>query len=623
VIDNTRSRIPIVLSDGENQKMPTSDGHAGGQRNPRPPIEWVGRLLCLILFLFGIVSVTASASAEEDHWVLGKPQVKDASPGTTSLHIFNTGKAALSVQIIWSGGVWSARIPAEGARTLDMKSGGTIDYVLKLGSASKEGTLEIPSALRVDWKVAYTGPVEEPTRGKPLTGTEQSVHLVLPADEFEDFEELSTLEKINALEKAVAGRYRENRQVIRALSILHNNHGLALEEKKNWDQALIHLQRAVDLDPANSGIRANLAISRHNRALSLTEAGDFLAAEREITAALDLAPDLAPDVRSTLTSSYADILVHWGIQEEEKGWRDSASRRFEHALKLNPQNSAAWVQLGEIYYARHQLDEAEECYRMAVGILPREDLQERLSQITRELAVSGDFSTSETGQFRISFEGRQNAALAQDVHSLLREAHREVGRLLRHYPREEIAVVIYDSGQFGHVTQLESWAGAAYDGKIRLRVDPAEKSDRKALLAKLKSQILHEYTHAVIHSLAGPGVPGWLHEGLAQYAVDRKEVNEEDRMYLAAHLRKGSLPRLHQLTGSLTSMADGDAVSLAYLESKAFIHFLVKEYSLRRIRTLLSSMGRGTPIGQAAKSAFGRSLDELEAEWRKSLLQGF
>jgi tetratricopeptide (TPR) repeat protein len=561
--------------------------------------------------------------AEEDDpslWERSAPEVSSATTDRTTLTIHNDGTVPFGVQIVWKGGIWSSRIPGGDSRTADIDGGGRVDCLLTIGDHSVKDSIEVPPNRGTTWRVEYTGEPPAASRPAALSPYEAPASFEISGDEFKDYEKKTDEEKIQILEKALAGEYRGHEKMTEVLAVLHNNRGLSLGTDEDWNGALYHLRRAAQLAPNDRTVKRNLAVILHNHAVKLMDSEGFPAAEREILAAIDTARGLGPEVEKPITESYADILTRQGINDAEKGWADVAASRLRHALDLKPDSVVAWVRLGEIHYDRHELAEAADCYRRAVALLPRDDLEERLQRIERELAVSGEFTTSEVGRFRISFQGDENETLARDVRNILRHAYRDVGRIFHSYPKTEIAVVIYNSGQFRHVTQLHGWAGAVYDGKIRLRVDSADKRDRDSMLSRLREQVYHEYTHALIHTITGGArVPVWLHEGLAQYAEDQSAPSAEENLRLAALALHGDLPSMSRLAAPFAGMADSGQASLAYLQSKLFVRYLIDHEGLSRIRKLLDLLADGTPTGKAAGSAFGRPLEELESQWREGL----
>ena len=78
------------------------------------------------------------------------------------------------------------------------------------------------------------------------------------------------------------------------------------------------------------------------------------------------------------------------------------------------------------------------------------------------------------------------------------------------FPPKSIPVVLYSGEQFRDITRSPKWAAAAYDGTIRVPMRGAgEKGE------DLDRVLAHEFSHALIRSLATRNLPTWLNEGLA------------------------------------------------------------------------------------------------------------
>src|SRR5262249_36057428 len=106
--------------------------------------------------------------------------------------------------------------------------------------------------------------------------------------------------------------------------------------------------------------------------------------------------------------------------------------------------------------------------------------------------------------------GLADEPLASKAVELLENAYWRVGSALSTFPEGTITVVLYTEQQFRDVTRSPDWAAASFDGRIRVPV-------RGALhqVEELDRVLTHEFTHAVVRSIAPSGVPAWLNEGLA------------------------------------------------------------------------------------------------------------
>src|SRR5437867_6280623 len=133
-----------------------------------------------------------------------------------------------------------------------------------------------------------------------------------------------------------------------------------------------------------------------------------------------------------------------------------------------------------------------------------------LDRWRRELDLHDRMQRAIGSHFTVSFEGPAEAELAAQALESLDRAYWRIGPLLGVYPSDPIPVVLYTSEQFRDITRSPSWAAGAYDGTIRVPMRGA--LDKGTELDRV---LAHEFTHALIRSLATRGVPAWLNEGLA------------------------------------------------------------------------------------------------------------
>src|SRR6185295_15144067 len=192
--------------------------------------------------------------------------------------------------------------------------------------------------------------------------------------------------------------------------------------------------------------------------------------------------------------------------------RDADAREsFERALELDPKLTRARALLGMVLYRLGDLSGAIRAYETLTADLPDDkDARDLLERWRREAELHDRMSRAIGTHFTVSFEGPAEAVLAAQALESLDRAYWRVGQLLGVYPTDPIPVVLYTSEQFRDITRSPSWAAGAYDGTIRVPMRGAlDKS------AELDRVLAHEFTHALIRTLAPRGVPTWLNEGLA------------------------------------------------------------------------------------------------------------
>jgi tetratricopeptide (TPR) repeat protein len=282
--------------------------------------------------------------------------------------------------------------------------------------------------------------------------------------------------------------------------------------------------------------------------------------------------------------------------------KDADARlQLTRALAAQPSLTAASILLGQILYASGDLTGAIAVYEQAVTHAPDDGrLVTALEKWRREAAVHETFSTREATHFTIRFEGPPDQPLATRVSELLESVYWQVGGALGLYPSDVLTVILYSKEQFRDVTQSPSWAGALYDGRIRVPV--GGRIDDKSLRRVLS----HELTHAIVHSIAPRGVPVWLDEGIAQLMEQGTP----------APLPSGApVPPLRALEGSFSRLSPEDA-KLAYATSAAAAQALLDRAGPMVIVNLLTYLGSGMRFEEAFERAALMPYAEFRQSWR-------
>jgi hypothetical protein len=134
--------------------------------------------------------------------------------------------------------------------------------------------------------------------------------------------------------------------------------------------------------------------------------------------------------------------------------------------------------------------------------------------------------------------------------------------------------------------------------------------------------LAHEIVHALMTSALGARhyeLPAWMREGLATHLAFEWRLAQDAR---ATGFALGSryLP-LSDL--AIAFPADEDEAALAYLESYAFVGWLVKRSGTPRLRELVARVGAGETFPQAFAAAFGASPWILEEEFRRHFFRRY
>ena len=288
------------------------------------------------------------------------------------------------------------------------------------------------------------------------------------------------------------------------------------------------------------------------------------------------------------------LLVGAGVAANLMGRTDEARRFLVDALRRNPGLTPASILLGEILYRATDLDGAISVYEQALAHAPdAARIQARLEAWRKEAALHNRFGRRYGNHFTVLFEGPAEAQLAERAVAILEEAYVRIGTSLYTYPHDVITVVLYTREQFRDVTQSPDWAGGAFDGRIRVPVMGALQNPRE-----FERVLAHEFTHALVRSVAPRGVPFWFNEGLAVH-FEKEDLSKE-----AAAVRDA--PALLPLDRLETSFAGLDAsqAALAYAQSAVTVQSLIERGGGSAIANVLADLGNNVPFAQAFERHF-------------------
>lgn len=356
------------------------------------------------------------------------------------------------------------------------------------------------------------------------------------------------------------------------------------------------------------------------------------------------APAPAPEPSPEEPSS-AEPQLRWtdvndaGIAALERGEHEAAIRAFEACLEAEPEEEVYARNLAEALAraAVQQHDEAAseeerlaaiQLLERATGIDPsRERLLELLGRWKRSAATEEGFYVHRTEHFEVSFDldrGEVRGEIEQ-VGLLLEDAYQSFSEAFGIRPADgegsEIRVVVYTREGFDRVTGIGPWAGGVYDGTIRVPV-----GDLRAELVRVRSVLRHELLHAFVQERGGGGVPAWLNEGLAQWLEqDRASLRGAEVARARARLAGHSMFDLAQLSGSLASWEDPEAIELAYAQSLALVGWIADQYMSNDVQSvgvlfeMVAGCAEGVPAGETFQQRIGLSLETVLGDMAQGL----
>jgi hypothetical protein len=186
-------------------------------------------------------------------------------------------------------------------------------------------------------------------------------------------------------------------------------------------------------------------------------------------------------------------------------------------------------------------------------------------------------------------------------------------------PERKIEVYVWDSHIFdSRFSGLFRFPAAGfYGGAIHVRGDVQ-------MTGRLVRVLHHELVHAAFDAAAPHLIlPAWMNEGIAEWfearAMGQRSLSAHERDALMRAVKHGALfPLVDISTPSFGGLAP-NAAGLAYLQSRAFIDYLVQTHGERDLVQFSSDVIRSKNLDRAARRAYRKDLSDLEAGFRRSL----
>ncbi|HXG92906.1 MAG TPA: FG-GAP-like repeat-containing protein [Blastocatellia bacterium] len=162
---------------------------------------------------------------------------------------------------------------------------------------------------------------------------------------------LSSCALVPVLSALTAGQSEDAKLAAREEAYRANNIGVALLEQFKHKEAADEFRRALKIDPALKVARINLAIALYN-------VPDVDGAMREAKAAADAMPD-APQPHYIL-----------GLIAKKQNRTDDAVAAFQRVLKIDPRDTGANINLGQLLVQQRKYAEAIAAFRTAIASEP-------------------------------------------------------------------------------------------------------------------------------------------------------------------------------------------------------------------------------------------------------------
>jgi tetratricopeptide (TPR) repeat protein len=366
---------------------------------------------------------------------------------------------------------------------------------------------------------------------------------------------------------------------------------------KRYAQASDLLESVLRRAPEREDAARMLAVACSHLGVEAHDRGDLEVAGRRFGRAVELFPEDPA------------LLQSLGTVRLRQGLADDAHRIMTRVLELDPQSVEAHVVLARVAADRGDFAVARDHFAAAARLAPgRPDLEQALLRFERDAEVEAGFISTLHGDFTVQRRrGGPADGAVRTVLAVLQAAYAELKRNLGAAPAGPIQVVLYTDEEYRRVNTTGHWAGAWFDGRLRVSIGSFPREQ-----LRLRQALRHELCHAFLHSLF-PGTPLWLHEGYAQVFEGK---SPEDAQQKLRQLDDRWLEPEMLLQG-FNQSRDELVIRLGYEESLATVGWLLRHEAPAKFRELLARTSSGMHSDAALRLVYRRSLEELRVEVRR------
>ncbi len=373
----------------------------------------------------------------------------------------------------------------------------------------------------------------------------------------------------------------------------------ALAAARDFPDTVARLENALRETPDDPVLTRNLQTVLLNWGIANLAAEHFDEAAARLQAAAQL-------------GERAEVLRALGITQLREGDFAAAATTLEHSLRLAPNDANTLLALAQAYLKQDQRPQALDLLQRAKEAGVRNtDLDKQVERLSREVDAEWDFVQTDSAHFRVSFADSEDTRAVRVVLAALEDAYFTVGAKFAYYPGDRTPVVLYTQQDFHNITQTPGWAGAAFDGRIKLPVRGLQADD-----AQLPRVVRHEYAHSLITPLSNGRAPVWLNEGLAVWAEETEEGERE--AWAKQKIAGQELFTLAQLNSSFVPLP-AERAEVAYAQSYLAVRALIDQYGARKIPALLTNIGSNRTLSDAFAATYPGDLAGFEERWLQGL----
>lgn len=304
------------------------------------------------------------------------------------------------------------------------------------------------------------------------------------------------------------------------------------------------------------------------------------------------------------------LLLNLAVLELRESQFTRALDPLEHARRVAPASgveAAAIAKLmGWAYYGLNKMDRAIEEWKLSEQLHPDPQVEQAVEKAQRDQAEEESYREGETVHFSLKYYGGAAPGLARGILRALEDDFRDLESQLDYTPPAQISVVLYTEQAFADLTRAPGWAGALYDGRLRIPVQGLS-----SVTPDLARVLKHELTHSFITQKSWGRAPTWLQEGVAQWMEGRRSSAAAGA--LIDVVGRGSMPSLASLEGSWIALPN-DVVALAYQWSLAVVESVIQTGGMSDVSRLLDCIANAPSPESALRETLHSDYSDLEQQ---------
>jgi tetratricopeptide (TPR) repeat protein len=343
---------------------------------------------------------------------------------------------------------------------------------------------------------------------------------------------------------------------------------------------------------------AKVAAAHHAAAQFLAAQGNIDSAADQYRQALVFAPD-----------NLGLLLNLAGLYLRESQYT-SALDPLEHAREVAPDSGteAAVIAklMGWAYYGSNKTDQAIKEWTLSDQLHPDPQVEQALAKAQKDEAEEEGYREGETAHFELKYYGGATPELAREILHVLEDDFNDIQSQLDYTPPNQISVILYTRQAFADVTRAPDWAGAIYDGRLRIPVQGLT-----SVTPQLAHVLKHELTHSFITQKSQGRAPTWLQEGVAQWMEGRRSSMDATTLVDAAE--QGGVPSLQSLEASWMSLPTNSA-GLAYAWSLAVVESIIQNGGIGDISRLIDRVATAPSPEDAVRETLHSDYADLQEQ---------